>query len=131
MPPSEKAKDNHANIRRAVARASREMAKLKIAKAFSIRSHYQLGNRLAFAWKLASLGVPVCLVYLGFCGDHGIARVGDPIGAPEHWEAICHPYLCSALLFRGVDLRFEVRGTPAWVATRARFVLSQSPPVAV
>lgn len=29
-------------------------------------SHYQLSNRFAFAWKVASLGLPVVLVYLGF-----------------------------------------------------------------
>jgi len=29
-------------------------------------SLYQLANRFAWAWKIASLGVPVALVYLGF-----------------------------------------------------------------
>ena len=29
-------------------------------------SHYQMSNRFAWAWKLASLGVPAVLVYLGF-----------------------------------------------------------------
>jgi hypothetical protein len=31
-------------------------------------SHYQLTNRFAWAWKLASMGVPVVLGYLGFQG---------------------------------------------------------------
>ncbi len=31
-----------------------------------MNSHYQLSNRFAWAWKLASLGVPVVLVYLEF-----------------------------------------------------------------
>mgnify|MGYP001332177423 CR=1 FL=1 len=34
--------------------------------ALSPKSHYQLANRFAFSWKLAELGVPVVLVYLGF-----------------------------------------------------------------
>jgi len=29
-------------------------------------SHYQMSNRFAWSWKLADLGVPVVLVYLGF-----------------------------------------------------------------
>lgn len=32
----------------------------------SVDSRYQLSNRFAWAWKIASLGVPVALVYLGF-----------------------------------------------------------------
>ena len=32
-------------------------------------SHYQMSNRVAFAWKLASMEIPVILIYLGFCGD--------------------------------------------------------------
>ena len=35
----------------------------------SIRSHYQLSNRVAHLWKLASCGIPVVLLYLGFTGD--------------------------------------------------------------
>ena len=32
----------------------------------SHESHYQLANRLAFACKITSLGIPTVLVYLGF-----------------------------------------------------------------
>lgn len=32
----------------------------------STKTHYQLSNRFAWAWKIASMGVPVVLVYLGF-----------------------------------------------------------------
>ena len=32
----------------------------------NVESKYQLSNRFAWSWKLASLGVPVVLVYLGF-----------------------------------------------------------------
>lgn len=44
-------------------------------------NNYQLCNRFAWAWKVASLGVPVILVYLGFLdademGD-GAFRTGD------------------------------------------------------
>ena len=29
-------------------------------------SHYQLANRFAWAWKLADMGLPTILIYLGF-----------------------------------------------------------------
>lgn len=32
----------------------------------SHKSYYQISNRFAWSWKLASLGIPVVLVYLGF-----------------------------------------------------------------
>ncbi len=32
----------------------------------SHENHYQLSNRIAWSWKLASIGIPVILVYLGF-----------------------------------------------------------------
>lgn len=53
----------------------------------SIDSHYQLSNRLAFAWKLASLGLPVVLVYLGFLNDEGITDVGASYESDAHWRA--------------------------------------------
>jgi hypothetical protein len=31
-------------------------------------NRYQMSNRFAWSWKLASVGVPVVLVYLGFVG---------------------------------------------------------------
>ena len=35
--------------------------------------HYQLSNRFAWSWKMASLGVPVVLVYLGFINAQDMA----------------------------------------------------------
>jgi hypothetical protein len=46
-------------------------------------SHYQLANRLASAYKVASAGIPVVLLYLGFTGDtyFGIASVMPTTGS--------------------------------------------------
>jgi len=47
-------------------------------------SHHQLANRLAFTWKLATLGIPVVLLY--FTGrDEGIADAGEPILDDAYW----------------------------------------------
>ena len=47
--------------------------------------HYQLSNRFAWAWKLASLGVPVVLVYLGFLGAEEMHDVGTPFQTTDDW----------------------------------------------
>jgi hypothetical protein len=51
---------------------------------------YQISNRIAFAWKLASLGVPVILVYLGFLNDVGMPR---PFVSEEHFNCVVRSYL--------------------------------------
>ena len=126
-PLSQGSKLNDTRIRNAVAEAGRAFADLGIGKAFTATSHYQLANRLAFAWKLACLGVPTTLLYLGFYGDRGIARVGEPFRNEEHWNSIFRAHVSTCLTLAGRELRFMVDGVPVWVAMRARLVLSQSP----
>ena len=41
--------------------------------------HYQLSNRFAWSWKLASLGIPVVLLYLGFLRAEDMAKKGKPV----------------------------------------------------
>src|SRR5690554_5715699 len=36
----------------------------------SHKEHYQISNRFAWSWKLASLGIPVILIYLGFLNTY-------------------------------------------------------------
>ena len=40
--------------------------------------HYQLSNRFAWSWKLASLGIPIVLLYLGFLKAEDMAKQGKP-----------------------------------------------------
>ena len=46
---------------------------------------YQMANRFAWSWKLASLGVPVVLVYLGFLNAIEMSDLGDPFREPADW----------------------------------------------
>ena len=46
---------------------------------------YQMDNRFAWAWKLASLGIPVVLVYMGFLNAIEMADVGDPFCRHADW----------------------------------------------
>ena len=56
----------------------------------SIGSHYQLSNRFADAWKLASVGYNIVLVYLGFIGDQ---HFHDFLTNSEHWERVMGAYM--------------------------------------
>jgi hypothetical protein len=58
--------DNQRSISTAIADANRAMRHISPEWNLAADSHYQLCNRFAWAWKAASLGVPVILVYLGF-----------------------------------------------------------------
>ncbi len=69
---------NHERIGLAIAKAA---AGLQAATGgqwnLSRDHHYQLSNRFAWSWKLASLGVPVVLVYVGFLNAQDMAS-NDP-----------------------------------------------------
>jgi hypothetical protein len=58
--------DNHAQIAAAIKEASLSLDTILPGWNLSRDSHYQLSNRFAWSWKIASLGVPVVLIYLGF-----------------------------------------------------------------
>ena len=68
---SERSSENHARIGQAIAEAQTALSSVLEGVNISRGSHYQLANRVAFMWKLASLGIPTVLVYLGFTGDEG------------------------------------------------------------
>ncbi len=57
----------------------------------STEKHYQLSNRVAFAWKLKQLNVPVVLLYLGFTGDTYFKQ--DFFEYDSHWEEGFNKYI--------------------------------------
>jgi len=79
---------NHARIRVAIDEANQALNSLRPGWDLSRDSYYQLANRLAWSWKLASLGVPVLLVYLGFTGAEEMRDQGAPFGSAADWERL-------------------------------------------
>ena len=62
--------------------------------------NYQMSNRFAWAWKLASLGIPVVLIYLGFLKASDMSEPGEvPFADASAWEALVRSH--SAPLFPG------------------------------
>lgn len=77
--------ENHNRIAVAICEAERQLIPVIPRISLSRDVSYQFCNRVAFSWKLASLGVPVALVYLGFTHDSGIARAGDYFATSDEW----------------------------------------------
>jgi hypothetical protein len=89
---------NHIRIGRAIADAS---AGLQAATgrlwAISRDRHYQASNRFAFGWKLASLGIPVVLVWLGFLDAGEMSDRGPVIPSLDAWREGVRRY-CKGLV---------------------------------
>ena len=64
--PSANSVQNGQRIRAAIAEANTRLGGQAQGWHLTADTHYQMSNRFAWAWKLADLGVPVVLVYLGF-----------------------------------------------------------------
>ena len=53
-----------------------------------LKAPYQLGNRIAWGWKLASMGIPVVLVYLGFLHATEMVDRGEWFLDRAQWEGV-------------------------------------------
>ncbi len=71
--PSQRSLQNSQRIRQAIAEASRHLSVLVPGVSISSNSHYQLANRVAFTWKLASMG----LAEIRGHGNQGTWKSGD------------------------------------------------------
>lgn len=75
----------------------------------SAERRYQLSNRFAWAWKLASLGIPVVLVYLGFLNAY---EMGQPFPNHAAWERCLLEYAEGCVPRTAWNSRIMVNGTP-------------------
>ena len=125
---SPNSRQNHEHIGEAIDEACAGWQQIDPQVEISRDTHYQLANRLAFTWKLASLGIPVVLLYLGFTGDEGIGNVSDPFADDTDWQRAFGNYVENSFPVDLLGVRFEFGEAPAWVLSRSREVLSHSPP---
>lgn len=86
-PTSHIGKKNHVHIGQAIEEARKGLeASSGKEWAISRDHHYQVSNRFAWSWKLASLGIPVVLVYLGFINAGEMKDRGPLIDSQQTWE---------------------------------------------
>jgi hypothetical protein len=78
----------------------------------SITHHYEMSSRFTWACKLAELGMPVALVYLGFLNAGEMAERGLPFSKHGDWEALVKAH-SRALFPDGVwGQRWMIAGQP-------------------
>ncbi|BCG48195.1 hypothetical protein GEOBRER4_n3073 [Citrifermentans bremense] len=124
---SVKSQENHDRIGLAIDEACKGWRSLDPRLSMTLDSHYQLANRLAFTWKLATLGLPVVLVYLGFTGDEGIADAGRPFADDADWQKAFTAHVSPIISQSLFEQRLEIEGVPVWLLSRSRKVLEVSP----
>ncbi|MFH1372369.1 MAG: hypothetical protein ABII79_01020 [bacterium] len=83
------ARKNFERIGVAVRSANDGLNKVQDGWDLSHESHYQLCNRFAWSWKLATLGIPVVLVYLGFLNAD---EMRDPFPDVQSWDNAVRNY---------------------------------------
>ena len=83
---SSNSQENHKQIGWAIVEASDGLASATGKPWGLSRDHrYQLSNRFAWSWKLASLGMPVVLLYLGFLNVQDMADDGPLFRSEAEW----------------------------------------------
>lgn len=117
---SDNSEENAKKIGQAIAEASEGLNATHPGFNLSAKKHYQLANRLAWAWKLASKGVPVVLVYLGFLNASEMAEDGSrPFATAADWEQAVRDYARGMVPEDVWNSRLDVGGTPLWVRIEA------------
>ena len=91
-PSTPNGKKNDRRTRAAMAEADSALNGIVPGWRLSCDSHYQMANRFAWAWKLASMGVPVVLVYLGFTHAAEMADRGELFADGTAWEKTVREY---------------------------------------
>jgi hypothetical protein len=110
---------NHEQIRRAIAQANLGLNEINRGWALSRDSHYQLSNRFAWSWKLAALGVPVILVYLGFLNARDMLDQGQPFDSDEAWQTCMRNHAEDIVPEDAWEKRLEIDRTPVWFLIRS------------
>ena len=126
VPASPRSDENHVRIGAAIDEACTGWRQVDPRFDIRLTSHYQLANRLAFTWKLASLGIPVVLIYLGFTGDEGIRDAGEPFADDADWQTAFRQYAATTVPLDLLDRRLDIGPAPVWLLSRSRRVLAQS-----
>ena len=120
--------ENHEQIKRAIDMACEGWQALDRDVVINRDSHYQLANRLAFTWKLSTMGIPVVLMYLGFTGDTGTRDAGAPSADDADWQKAFAAYTKGIFPSRLLNRRLDVGKAPVWVVSRSRPVIESSAP---
>lgn len=98
QPSTENGRKNHERIGLAIEEANTTLTMLTNKRwDLSREDRYQLSNRFAWTWKLASLGIPVVLVYLGFLGAYDMKNDGTLFWTEEDWKQTVYSHAAGMI----------------------------------
>lgn len=80
--------------------------------------HYQLANRIAWSWKLATVGLPTVLVYLGFLNAAEMADK-ETFATLADWKDCVLEHSAHVVPSSCWDTSLHVNGTPLMFLIRA------------
>jgi len=112
---------SHLTIGRAISDASAHLQLNSNHPIALSRDHaYQLSNRFAWSWKLAELGIPVVLVYLGFLNANDVlgslqpklARLGTPFPTSDAWTSLVKTRAAHIVAPKVWGSTIDIHGTP-------------------
>jgi len=102
---------NHDRIALAISDANMGLAAALPGWQLSRDSHYQIANRFAWAWMIATLGVPVILIYLGFLQMHEMRDQGAPFTSAEDWDRALRHHAARIVPDIAWERRIEIGST--------------------
>jgi hypothetical protein len=119
---------NHGRIADCIAEAGHELsAATGLNWNLSRDRCYQMANRFAWAWKLASLGIPVVLVYVGFLNAEEMRGPGKPFARHEDWEGLVRSHGRQVCPDQAWGRSLDVGGVPLIPLIRSLEVLLTVP----
>jgi hypothetical protein len=121
---------NHERIGEAIGEARQALKMCDPRIGISRNRCYQFSNRVAFAWKLASQGKPIALIYLGFTGDTVIGRLSGQIRDAEHWRSLIKQQTDEVYPTEMWEREIAVGSTPLWLLARTLPAYRHSPELA-
>jgi len=111
---------NERRIGEAIAEANRAFGGQDAGWGLSRDRNYQLSNRFAWAWKLASLRVPVVLVYLGFLNAKEMGA--GYFKTAGEWTACVLDHSQGVVPATVWGKPIDISGTPIWPLIASRTV---------
>ena len=115
-PKSEGWRKNHERIGAAIEEANNGLKSLSSGWELSREKCYQLSNRFAWSWKLASLGIPVILVYLGFLNADEMPK---PFPSADAWSKAVREYSSGIVPDSAWGSKLIVDKTPIYPIIRS------------
>lgn len=112
--------ENHERIAAAIAAANDGLNAVVPGWNLSRDRCYQLSNRFAWGWKLATLGVPVVLVFLGIIGADEMATGGRrSFQTSDEWRRLLLDHSERVVPARVWGTHIDVNGTPLFPVIRS------------